>query len=154
MVVFSRFYAPYLVWENGEETAGHFLHHEEAIRIYLAGAFVHGVGMIVLLDSTLLRAAAAGEPRNGAVRGLGRSEVRVFWFIFILDVLGALRFFGGAGALQGFRQDGLVALAGRSWMRAGCLLSRPGVQRAGIGAVRLGAVSIAIHSGFSRCGAL
>lgn len=34
MVVFSRFYAPYLVWENGEETARHFVHHEEAIRIY------------------------------------------------------------------------------------------------------------------------
>src|ERR1035438_9684435 len=51
MVVFPRFYAPYLVWENGEETDRHFVHHEEAIRIYLAGAFVHGVGMIVLLTA-------------------------------------------------------------------------------------------------------
>jgi hypothetical protein len=31
MVVFPRFYAPYLVWENGEETARRFMHHEEAI---------------------------------------------------------------------------------------------------------------------------
>ena len=47
-MVFPRYYAPYLVWENGEETARHFVHHEEAIRIFLAGAFVHRVGMIVL----------------------------------------------------------------------------------------------------------
>ena len=36
-VVFTRFYAPYLVWENGEETARHFVHHEEAIRIFQIG---------------------------------------------------------------------------------------------------------------------
>lgn len=111
MVVFSRFYAPYLVWENGEETARHFLHHEEAIRIYLAGAFVHGVGMIVLLTAlyVLLRPVNRGMALCAA---FSRVIYAVFWFIFILDMLGALRFLGGAGALQGFGQDGLAALAG------------------------------------------
>ena len=43
-VAFSRFYAPYLVWENGEETARHFITHEQSIRLYLAGAFLYGAG--------------------------------------------------------------------------------------------------------------
>lgn len=111
MVVFSRFYAPYLVWENGEKTARHFLHHEEAIRIYLAGAFLHGVGMIVLLTAlyVLLRPVNRGMTLCAA---FSRVIYAVFWFIFILDMLGALRFLEGAAALQGFGQDGLVALAG------------------------------------------
>src|ERR1019366_9709739 len=50
-VVFPRYYAPYLVWENGEETARHFVHHEEALRLSLAGAFVPGVGLLVLLTA-------------------------------------------------------------------------------------------------------
>jgi hypothetical protein len=111
MVVFSRFYAPYLVWENGEETARHFLHHEEAIRIYLAGAFVHGVGMIVLLTAlyVLLRPVNRGIALCAA---FSRMIYVVFWFIFILDMMGALRFLAGAGALRGFGPDGLAALAG------------------------------------------
>jgi hypothetical protein len=111
VVVFPRFYAPYLVWENGEETARHFVHHEEAIRIYLAGAFVHGVGMIVLLTAlyVLLRPVNRGMALCAA---LSRVIYAVFWFIFILDVLGALRFLAGAGALRGFGPDGLAALAG------------------------------------------
>lgn len=111
MVAFSRFYAPYLVWENGEETARHFLHHEEAIRIYLAGAFLHGVGMIVLLTAlyVLLRPVNRGMALCAA---FSRLIYAAFWFIFVLDMLGALRFLAGAGALQGFGPDGLAALAG------------------------------------------
>jgi hypothetical protein len=111
MMVFSRFYAPYLVWENGEETARHFVHHEEAIRIYLAGAFVHGVGMIVLLTAlyVLLRPVNRGMALCAA---FSRVIYAVFWFIFILDMLGALRFLVGAGALRGFGPEGLAALAG------------------------------------------
>jgi len=110
-VVFPRFYAPYLVWENGEETARRFLHHEEAIRIFLSGAFVHGVGMIVLLTAlyVLLRPVNRGMALCAA---LSRVIYAVFWFIFILDMLGALRFLAGAGALRGFAPDGLAALAG------------------------------------------
>ena len=111
MVVFSRFYAPYLVWENGEETARHFVHHEEAIRIYLAGAIVHGVGMIVLLTAlyVLLRPVNRGMALCAA---FSRVMYAVFWFVFILEMLGALRFLAGAGTLRGFGPDGLAALAG------------------------------------------
>jgi hypothetical protein len=111
MVVFSRFYAPYMVWESGEETARHFLLHEDAIRIYLAGAFVFGVGMIVLLSAlyVLLRPVNRGIALCAA---FSRVIYAAFWFIFIMDMVGALRFLGGAGALRGFGQDGLVALAG------------------------------------------
>ena len=111
MVVFQRFYAPYLVWGNGEETARRFMHHEEAIRIYLAGAFVHGVLMIVLLTAlyVLLRPVNRGMALCAA---FSRLIYAAFWFIFILDILGALRFLAGAGSLRGFGADGLAALAG------------------------------------------
>ena len=111
MVGFSRFYAPYLVWENGEETARHFVHHEEAIRIYLAGAFVHGVLMIVLLTAmyVLLRPVNRGMALCAA---FSKVIYAVFWFIFILEILGGLRFLAGAGALRGYGTDGLAALAG------------------------------------------
>ena len=36
----------------------------------------------------------------------------VFWFIFLLDVFGALRSLAGAGSLRTFGLDGLAALAG------------------------------------------
>jgi hypothetical protein len=111
MVVFPRYYAPYLVWANGEETARRFLHHEEAIRIYLAGSFVHGVLMLVLLTAlyVLLRPINRGLALCAA---FSRVIYAVFWFIFILDMLGALRFLAGAGTLHGFGPDGLGALAG------------------------------------------
>ena len=85
--------------------------HEEAIRIYLAGAFVHGVGMIVLLTAlyVLLRSVNRGMALCAA---FSRVIYAVFWFIFILDMLGALRFLAGAGALRGFGPEGLAALAG------------------------------------------
>jgi hypothetical protein len=53
-VAFSHFYAPYLIWENGEETARRFITHEQAIRFYLVGAFLYGVGVIVLLTALYL----------------------------------------------------------------------------------------------------
>ena len=111
MVVFPRFYAPYLVWANGEETARRFLHHEEAIRIYMVGAFVYGVLMLVLLTAlyVLLRPVNRGLALCAA---FSRVIYAVFWFIFILDMFGALRYLAGAGALHGFGPDGLAALAG------------------------------------------
>ena len=62
MVAFSHFYAPYLVWENGEETARRFIAHEQAVRLYLTGAFLHGLGMFVLLTSlyVILRSVNRG----------------------------------------------------------------------------------------------
>ena len=111
MVVFPRFYAPYLVWENGEATARRFAGHEEALRIYMAGAFAHGICMIVLLTAlyVLLRPVNRGMALCAA---FSRVIYAIFWFIFILDMLGALRFLAGVGALRGFAPDGLAALAG------------------------------------------
>jgi hypothetical protein len=36
----------------------------------------------------------------------------LFWFIFVLDLFGALRLLGGGGSLRAFGPDGLAALAG------------------------------------------
>ena len=118
MVVFPRFYAPHLVWENGEETARRFLSHEESIRIYLAGAFVHGVGMIVLLTAlyVLLRPVNRGMALCAA---FSRVIYAVFWFIFVLDMFGALRMLAGAGALRGFGRMGWRRWPERNWMGAG-----------------------------------
>jgi hypothetical protein len=111
MVAFSHFYAPYLVWENGEETARRFIAHEQAVRIYLTGAFLHGLGMFVLLTSlyVILRSVNRGMALFAAFSKL---TYAVFWFIVLLDLFGALRLLGGAGSLRTFGPNGLAALAG------------------------------------------
>src|SRR5271170_7627885 len=111
MVAFSRFYAPYLVWENGEDTARHFITHEQAIRLYLAGAFLYGAGMIVLLTAlyVILRPVNQGMALFAAFSKLAYA---LFWFISLLSVFGALHLLGSAGSLRTFGLDGLVALAG------------------------------------------
>lgn len=111
MLAFSRFYAPYLVWEHGEETARHFIGHEESIRIYLAGAFFHGVGMVVLLTTlyVMLRPVNRGIALFAAFSKL---IFVLFWFMVLLEILGALRLLGSTGSLRAFGPDGLVALAG------------------------------------------
>jgi hypothetical protein len=110
-VAFSRFYAPYLVWENGEETARHFIAHEHAIRLYMASAFIYGVGMIVLLTAlyVILRPVNRGIALFAAFSKL---TYVFFWFIFLLNLFGTLRLLGGAGSLRTFGPDGLAALAG------------------------------------------
>lgn len=111
VAAFSRFYAPYLVWESGEQTARHFISHEPAIRLYLAGAFLYGVGMIVMFTAqyVILR------PVNRGIALFAASSMLTYvflWFVFMLDLFGALRVLAGAGALQMFGRDGLAALAG------------------------------------------
>ena len=110
-VVFSRFYAPYLVWGNGEETARRFIAHEQSLRLYLAGAFLHGLLMFVLLTAlyVILRPVNRGMALFAAFSKL---TYAVFWFIVLLDLFGALRLLGGAGSLRTFGPDGLAALAG------------------------------------------
>ena len=111
MVVFPRFYAPYLVWANGEETARRFINHEHVIRIYLTGAFLHGVGMIVLLTAlyVVLRPVNRGLALFAAFSKL---TYALFWFVSLLFVFAALRLLGGSGSLRTFGLDGLAALAG------------------------------------------
>ena len=110
-VAFSRFYAPYLVWEKGEETARHFMGHEHAIRLYLAAAFFYGVGTIVLLTAlyVILRPVSRGIALLAAFSKL---IYVLFWFVFLLDLFGALRLLGAGGSLRTFGPDGLIALAG------------------------------------------
>jgi hypothetical protein len=111
MVAFSRFYAPYLVWENGEETARRLAAHEEAVRVYLAGAFLHGIGMVVLLVAlyVILRPVNRGVALFAA---FSKVIYVVFWFIVLLDVFAALRSLGAAGPLRTLGVDGLATLAG------------------------------------------
>ncbi len=111
IVVFSRFYAPYLVWDNGEETARHFIAHEHAVRLYLAGAFLYGVGMIVLLTALyiILRPVNRGMALFASFTKL---TYVLFWFIVLLYLFGALHLLGGTGSLRTFGPDGMAALAG------------------------------------------
>ena len=110
-VVFTRFYAPYLVWGNGEETARHFIGHDSAIRVYLAGAFLHGLAMIVLLTALYV---ILGPVNRGVALFAAFSKMIyvVFWFLLQLEVFGALHLLAGAASLRSFGQDGLIALAG------------------------------------------
>jgi hypothetical protein len=110
-VAFSRFYAPYLVWENGEETARHFITHEQSVRIYLAGAFLYGAGVIVQL--TALYVILLQVNRGIALfAAFSRLIYVFFWFVLVLYIFYALRLVGGAGSLMTFGPDRLAALAG------------------------------------------
>jgi hypothetical protein len=108
---FSRFYAPYLVWENGKETARHFITHEQSVRIYLAGAFLYGAGVIVQLTAlyVILRQVNRGIALFAA---FSRLIYVFFWFVLVLYIFYALRLVGGAGSLMTFGPDRLAALAG------------------------------------------
>lgn len=110
-LAFSRFYAPYLVWGNGEETARRFIAHEQAVRLYLAGAFFYGVGLIVLPAAlyTILLPVNRGIAMFAAFSKL---TYALFWFIVMMHIFGALRLLEGAGSLRNFGPDGLAALAG------------------------------------------
>ncbi len=111
MVAFSRFYAPYLVWENGEETARRLFDHQSAVRLYLAGAFLYGVGMVVLLTAlyVMLRTVNRGIALFAA---FSKVIYVAFWFLGLLQLFQALRILRGAGSLRTFGQDGLAAMAG------------------------------------------
>jgi hypothetical protein len=111
MVAFSRFYAPYLDWGNSEETARRFIAHEQAIRIYLAGAFLHGIGTLVLVAAlyVILRPVNRGIALFAA---FSSAIYVVFWFIVLQDVFGALRLLGNTGSLRTLGPDAIVSLAG------------------------------------------
>ncbi len=111
MVAFARFYAPYLVWESGEQTARHFIGHENAIRLYLAGSFLYGVGTIVLLAAlyVILRPVSRGIALFAAFSKL---VYAVFWFVVLLDIFNALNVLGTTGSLRTLGSDSLAALAG------------------------------------------
>ena len=87
-MAFSRFYAPYLAWGNGEETARHLIAHEQAVRVYLTGAFFYGIGTIVLTTAlyVILRPVNLGMTLFAAFSKL---IYVLFWFIVLLDLFAA-----------------------------------------------------------------
>ena len=111
IVAFSRFSAPYLVWENGEQTAHNFIGHEQAIRIYLAGCFLQGMGLIVLLTALyiILRTVNRGISLAAAFSKL---TYAIFWFIVQLQVFAALRMLASTGQMRALGSETLAALAG------------------------------------------
>lgn len=111
VAVFSRFYAPYLVWGNGEETARHFITHEQAVRVYLAGAFLYGIGIMAQITALYVILAPVNQGLT-LFAAFSKLIYLLFWFVFLLDLFAALRLLGGGGSLRQFGPDGLAALAG------------------------------------------
>jgi hypothetical protein len=108
---FYRWYAPILVWDDPATTARNLVAHEYAFRIYLAFAFLHGVGGMVILVALyiLLRPISRSISLLAA---LGMLVYVLMWFVSLLDQLHALRVMCGRGIWQGFDAQHLQALAG------------------------------------------
>jgi hypothetical protein len=111
MYVFPHAYAPYLVLGSGETTARNLVSHGQTLGLYLTGAFLHGLGILVLLVAfyLILRPVSRGLAAFAATSKL---LYAVFWFVSLLQTFGAMRLLRGAGSLHGFGPDALAALAG------------------------------------------
>src|ERR1035441_10239386 len=66
----------------------------------------------VVQAAVSIQAVALGLGVLSWLGALGAHSRPGVWFIFILDMFGALRYLAGAGALHGFGPDCLAALAG------------------------------------------
>jgi hypothetical protein len=108
---FYRWYAPILVWDDPSATARNLIAHEDAFRNYLAFAFLHGVGCIVIAVALYI---VLRPDRRGISLFAGLSMLMYvgMWFVSLLDQLHALRLMCGKGAWQGFDPQHLQALAG------------------------------------------
>ena len=108
---FYYWYAPILVWDDPAATARNLIAHEDAFRMYLAFAFLHGVGCIVIALALyiVLRPVRRGI---SLFAGLSMLMYVGIWFVSLLDQLHALRLMRGKGAWQGFDPQHLQALAG------------------------------------------
>jgi hypothetical protein len=111
IAAFVRFYAPYLVWDNVAETARNIAAHRHDYRIYIAGAMLNGIGLVILPAALylLLRPINRGLALFAA---WSRMVYAVMWFAEICYGLSALRIVSGAPYLQAFEPDRLRALAG------------------------------------------
>jgi hypothetical protein len=111
MVAFPRFFAPYLVWNNGEATARNLIAHEAAFRMYLTAAYLNGVGGIVLLVAQylILRPVSRGMALFAALSKLMYAGA---WFGAILLQLFALRTMGSGEHLKAIEPASAQALAG------------------------------------------
>jgi len=109
-VAFFRFYAPFVVWNGFAETAGKLMPHEHAFRLYIAGALIYGVGVVVLL--TALYVVLRPISRSLALfAASSRLVYALLWFVTQLNLFAALRIMSGVRYLQGFEPARLQALA-------------------------------------------
>lgn len=110
MVAFPRWYAPLLVWNDQAATAHNLFVHESTFRLYLATAFLSGVGSLAMPVALyiVLRPISRGVSLFAALCQL---MYAFLWFVSMLDQLYALRMMGSA-ALQGMEPQHLAALAG------------------------------------------
>jgi len=111
MFAFPRYFAPYLVWNNGEETARNIFAHEAAFRQYLTAAFVSGVGGIVVLVAqyVILRPINRGMALFAALANLMYAGT---WYAGILLQLLALRTMGSGGHPKALDPASAQAFAG------------------------------------------
>jgi len=110
-IAYSRFYAPFLVWEHEAETARNFIAHEPLVHDYIAAAVVYGLGAIVVLTAlyVVFRPVSTGLALFAV---FNRLVYAVMWFILLIDHFGALRIMGGRDFLHVFEPERLQALAG------------------------------------------
>jgi uncharacterized Tic20 family protein len=111
MVGFSRFYGPYLVWDNDTQTAANFAAHAPAIHIYICCAVIYGVGLLVMLAALyrVLGPIGRGLALFAALCWLMYASM---WFVFLLDLFSALRTMTGVAYQSVFEPQRLQALAG------------------------------------------
>ena len=111
IAAFIRWYAPILAWNDTAGTARNNITHEFAFRLYLASAFLNGVGCMVILVALYLVLRPIGRG-IALFAGLSQLVYALTWFISLLDQLYALRVMGGGGSLLGFDAQHIEALAG------------------------------------------
>jgi len=109
MVVFRRYFAPLLVWNDQAATARNLIAHESTFRLYLGSVFLYGMGSVVMLVALyiVLRPISRGIALFAAFSQL---IFIVLWFIELIGQFCALRVM--SGTLQGFNPQQLQALAG------------------------------------------
>ncbi|HVN93026.1 MAG TPA: DUF4386 domain-containing protein [Terracidiphilus sp.] len=108
---FSRFYGPYVVWDNGAQTAANFASHASAIHVYIGCAVIYGIGLVVM-PAALYRALRPVERGLALFAALCWVMYACMWFVFVLDLFGALRTMTDVTYQPGFDPQTLAALAG------------------------------------------
>ena len=111
MVAFPRFFAPYLVWNDGAATARNLIAHEAAFRIFLTIAFINGVAGVALLVAqyVILRPINRGIALFAALSQLIYAGA---WYTEMLLQLLALRAMGSGAPLKAIEPASAQALAG------------------------------------------
>ncbi|MGO8933635.1 MAG: DUF4386 domain-containing protein [Terracidiphilus sp.] len=111
MVGFSRFYGPYLVWDNDTQTAANFATHAPAIHRYIVCAVIYGLGLVVM-PAALYRALRPVVRGLALLAALCWVMYACMWFVFLLDLFSALRTMTGEAYQSVFEPQRLQALAG------------------------------------------